>query len=298
MKDLFFKSFSPMLLSEISKPFTSKDYLYELKYDGIRALLFVSTDSFKIMSRNKQDITFLFPELKEIQKLVSDKVIFDGEIVSFKDGKPSFLELQKRLHIKKISKIHDMALSCPIVFVCFDILYEKKSLLNKSLIERKKVLDKYKNTSFFFKTSVFHDGIKLFQKVKKLGLEGIVAKKKDSFYEINERTSYWMKIKNLQREEFYILGYSYKESTPFVSLYLGEEKEKNFYFVGKVSVSKKKILDILNKMNKRKKSCFQDFYDSEVIYLPPKYQCNIEFLERSPNGKLRHPVFLNLVNFD
>ena len=90
MKDLFFKSFSPMLLSEISKPFTSKDYLYELKYDGIRALLFVSTDSFKIMSRNKQDITFLFPELKEIQKLVSDKVIFDGEIVSFKDGKPSF----------------------------------------------------------------------------------------------------------------------------------------------------------------------------------------------------------------
>ena len=298
MKDLFFQDFSPMLLSEAFKPFTSESYLYELKYDGIRALLFVSPKSFKIMSRNHQDMTLLFPELKEIQSLVSDKVIFDGEIVSFKEHKPSFLELQKRLHIKNSSRIMEMANTHPVVFVCFDILYEKKSLVKKSLIDRKKILSKYKNTSFFFKASIFDDGIKLFQKVKKLGLEGIVAKKKDSFYEINERTYYWIKMKNLQREEFYILGYSYKESTPFVSLYLGEEKEKNFYFVGKVSVSKKKILDILNKMNKRKKSCFQDFYDSEVIYLSPKYQCNIEFLERSPNGKLRHPVFLNLVNFD
>ena len=87
MKDLFSQSFSPMLLSEVSKPFTSKDYLYELKYDGIRALIFVSPKSFKIMSRNRRNITSLFPELREIQSLVSDKVIFDGEIVSFKDDK-------------------------------------------------------------------------------------------------------------------------------------------------------------------------------------------------------------------
>ena len=298
MKDLFFQDFSPMLLSEAFKPFTSESYLYELKYDGIRALFFVSPKSFKIMSRNHQDMTLLFPELKEIQSLVSDKVIFDGEIVSFKDDKPSFFELQKRLHLKNSSKIHDMALECPVVFVCFDILYEKKSLLNKSLIERKKVLNKYKNTSFFFKPSIFDDGITLFYKVKKLGLEGIVAKKKKSLYEINERSTNWIKIKNLQREEFYLLGYSYKENTPFVSLYLGEKREERFYFVGKVSVSKKKIFNILKKMNKRKKSCFQDFHDQEVNYLSPQYKCNIEFLERSSNGKLRHPVFLSLVNFD
>lgn len=298
MKDLFFQDFSPMLLSEAFKPFTSESYLYELKYDGIRALLFVSSKSFKIMSRNHQDMTLLFPELKEIQSLVSDKVIFDGEIVSFKEHKPSFLELQKRLHIKNSSRIMEMANTHPVVFVCFDILYEKKSLVKKSLIDRKKFLSKYKNTSFFFKASIFDDGIKLFQKVKKLGLEGIVAKKKDSLYEINERTSDWIKIKNLQREEFYILGYSYKENTPFVSLYLGENRENGFYFVGKVSVSKKKILEQLKKMTKRKKSCFQDFHEKDVIYLSPKYGCNVEFLERSSTGKLRHPVFLNLVNFD
>ena len=241
MKDLFFQDFSPMLLSEAFKPFTSESYLYELKYDGIRALVFVSPKSFKIMSRNHQDMTLLFPELKEIQSLVSDKVIFDGEIVSFKEHKPSFLELQKRLHVKNSSRVMEMANTHPVVFVCFDILYEKKSLVKKSLIDRKKILSKYKNTSFFFKASIFDDGIKLFQKVKKLGLEGIVAKKKDSLYEINERTSDWIKIKNLQREEFYILGYSYHENTPFVSLYLGEERGNTFYLVGKLSVSRKKI---------------------------------------------------------
>ena len=298
MKDLFFQDFSPMLLSEAFKPFTSESYLYELKYDGIRALVFVSPKSFKIMSRNKKDVTFLFPELKEIQSDVTDKVIFDGEIVSFKDNKPNFLELQKRLHVKKSPRIMERANTHPVVFVCFDILYEKKSLVKKSLIDRKKILSKYKNTSFFFKASIFDDGIKLFQKVKKLGLEGIVAKKKDSLYEINERTSDWIKIKNLQREEFYILGYSYHENTPFVSLYLGEERKNTFYFVGKVSVSKKKILSVLKKMPKRKKSCFQDFHDQSVIYLSPKYRSLIEFLEKSSNGKLRHPVFLNLVDFD
>ena len=298
MKDLFSKKFSPMLLSEIYKPFTNKEYIYELKYDGIRALIYVSPKKFLILSRNQQDLTFLFPELKEIQNIVCEKVIFDGEIVSFKDDKPNFLELQKRLHLRKKLKIQEMASSYPVVFVCFDVLYEKKSLVNKSLMERKKVLDKYKNTSFFFKTGIFDDGIRLFQKVKRIGLEGIVAKRKDSLYEINERTSNWIKIKNLQREEFYILGYSYHDNTPFVSLYLGEKKENTFYFVGKVSVSKKKILLVLEKMSKRKKSCFQDFYDQNVIYLSPKYCALVEFLERGSSGKLRHPVFLKLVDFD
>ena len=293
MKSLFYQTFTPMLLEEKKKVIVSKDYIYELKYDGVRALLYVSPTSFKIMSRNKKDLTFLFPELREIQNLVCGQVIFDGEIIALKDGKPSFLQLQKRLHVKAVSK--NLCLKVPVIFMAFDILYEDRSLVNLFLLERKRRLNKYENSKVFMKAFVYRDGRKLFSNVKKLGLEGIVCKKKNSVYVINTRSSDWVKVKNIQREVFYIGAYSYKEGTPFVSLYLGEEKKKQLYFVGKVSVSKKKVLEKIKKIPKRKKSVFQNFKEKDVIYIQVCCKCMIEFLEKNSSGKLRHSVFVDFV---
>ena len=94
--------FHPMLLKEINKPFNSKDYLFEIKYDGIRVVIFATPKKVTIQTRNKQDITNIFPELQSIKKLIKENTIFDGEIVSFKDGLPSFSKLQERNHLKKI----------------------------------------------------------------------------------------------------------------------------------------------------------------------------------------------------
>ena len=103
---MFNKILSPMLLKEIDKPFKDDNYIFELKYDGIRALMYVSYKSFKLITRNGNDVASNFPEFKSIQKIVGKKkVIFDGEIVAFKNGKPSFSELQHRNHLKNINKI-------------------------------------------------------------------------------------------------------------------------------------------------------------------------------------------------
>ncbi len=285
-------NFHPMLLKEINKPFNSKDYLFEIKYDGIRVIIFATPTKVTIQTRNKQDVTKIFPELQSIKKLVKENTIFDGEIVSFQDGLPSFSKLQERNHLKNITKIKSASKENPVVFICFDILYKSKDLTNLPLIDRKKLLNKYKDTNEFIKTTyILNDGINLFKEIKKIGLEGIVAKKITSSYLINERSDNWIKIKNLKQDIFYIGGYKPSTKTSSLSLYLGEYKNNKLYFVGKVSMSnKRKQYNILLKEKPLKTSPFIDYTDN-FIYLKTKYKCHIKYLERTKSNHLRQPIY-------
>ena len=284
--------FHPMLLKEINKPFNSKDYLFEIKFDGIRVVIFATPKKITIQTRNKQDVTNIFPELQSIKNLVKENTIFDGEIVSFKDGLPSFSKLQERNHLKNKTKINSESKENPVVFICFDILYKSKNLTNLSLLERKKLLNQYQDTEEFVKTTyILNDGIKLFKEIKKLGLEGIVAKKINSNYLINERSDNWIKIKNLREDIFYIGGFKPSDKTNSLSLYLGEYKNNKLYFVGKVSMSDKhKLYNILLKEKTLKSSPFTDCTDN-FIYLKPKYKCHIKYLERTKSNHLRQPIY-------
>jgi len=291
--NLFKKSFKPMLLKEIEKPFNNKNYIYEIKFDGIRSLIYVSKTSFKIKSRNELDITHLFPELNKIQEFVKEPTIFDGEIVIFKNGAPSFSKLQERLHLKGEEKILLKSKAEPVVFIVFDILYKKKNLINLPLMKRKKILNEFPDTEEFIKSIYLEEqGIKLFQKIKKLNLEGIVAKEKNSTYEPNKRVDKWLKIKNKKSEDFFIGGYIEKKSEYVFSVLLGEKKENKLLYVGKVSVSKQNDLyEKIKKLSKRKSSPFINETEKNVNYVNPKYICEVEFLEKGKEGKLRHPVF-------
>ena len=147
------KNLKPMLLKEVSKPFNDSKYIYELKFDGIRAIIYASKDEFVIKSRNGVDITQSYPELKSIQKIVRKKeVIFDGEIVILENKKPSFKKLQERSNLKNKDKIKDVALEMPVIFVAFDILFENKELINLPLDKRLKYLSKYEDTNYFIKS--------------------------------------------------------------------------------------------------------------------------------------------------
>ena len=197
---MFNKILSPMLLKEIDKPFIDDNYIFELKYDGIRTLLYVSPKTFKLITRNGNDLANIYPELKSVQNIVGKhKVIFDGEIVAFKNGKPSFSELQHRNHLKNISKIKLMINEIPVCFVVFDIIYFDKDLTNLTLMERKKILNDFTDTDIFIKTKMYNDGLKLFKHIKKIGLEGIVAKQKDSKYILGKRVDNWIKINNFKK---------------------------------------------------------------------------------------------------
>lgn len=286
---LWNKDIKPMLLGEIEEVFDSKEYLYEVKYDGIRVLVFVSKDKVVIRSRYGIDITGLFPEMMVLCKMVECNVIFDGEIIMLDNNKVSFSKLQKRIHLKNKKTIEFLSKTNPVIFICFDIIYEGKDLINLSLLERKDVLSNYKDNDVFIKsTYVIGDGTKLFNAIKKLDMEGIVAKKINSKYLVNERSDNWLKIKNYKSGDFIILGYINKEESHVISLVLGEYLNKKIVYVGKVVLGKKRNLaDKILKMKKSKGVV--KIKDKDVIYIKPEIKCLIKYLERTENGLLRQP---------
>lgn len=291
MKDLWKdRNFLPMLLKEIDEPFDSEDYIFELKFDGIRALIFVNEKSIYIQSRNGIDLTDLFPELECIKNQINKNVIFDGEIVLLKNGKPDFSEVQRRIRIKDKLKIETYSKDNPVTFVVFDILYEDRDLTGLQLMKRKEILSKYKDSDNFIKTKFIEEkGIELFKEVKKLKLEGIVAKKKDGLYYINKRTDDFIKIKNIQDGEFFVGGYE-KKKNDILSLSIGEYINSEFHFIGKVSIRESSSIydDVIN--SRESKNYFSDFNEN-IFYIKPSILCNVSFLERTKSNHLRHPVY-------
>lgn len=288
---LWNSAWTPMLLKEVTKPFNSKKYIYELKFDGIRAIIHVNKKSLKIVNRHNIEITHLFPELENIKRLVQKDTIFDGEIVSMEEGLPSFLKLQNRLHLKDNQKIRYQSIHNPVIFIAFDILYMNKDLIDISLEKRKYILNKYKDNDYFIKSKwIAENGIELFNYIKKVNLEGIVAKKKDSLYQVNARSEDWLKIKNPQKGTFLIGGYK-KNKNESLSLFLGTPKEDGLKFVGKVMLGRKKGLynEVLNQRI-IKKSPFNDGKENCMcIYIKPILECIVTYTEITENGHLRHP---------
>lgn len=283
---MFNKILGPMLLGEVDKPFNDNNYIYELKYDGIRVLIYASAKIFKIITRNGNDVTLVYPELKAIQKLVGkNKVIFDGEIVAFKNGKPDFNWLLFRARLQNKVKIKQKMVEIPVYFIAFDIIYFNKDITNLTLINRKEILNSFNDTTNFMKSKIYYDGIKLFKSVKKCGLEGIVAKDKNSVYILNNRTNYWLKIKNFQKSYFWIHGYIKLKNK--YRLLLGEYKNKKLYFVGNVSVTNNNLVLMQVLKQKETKNIFVN-YNEPALYVKPSYKVLVYYMEKTDNS-LRQP---------
>ena len=283
------KEIKPMLLKEIKEPFDSNDYIFELKFDGIRALIYKDNDKITIITRNRKNITDKFPELHNIKKTSKEKCIFDGEIIVEKDGKPSFDAVKERINIKDEIRINKLSNSKPATFIVFDILYKNKDLTKLSLIKRKEILNKYRDTNVFIKSKhVENKGMYLFNFAKKNKLEGIVAKNKDSIYEIGERSSSWLKIKNMQEETFYVCGYLEKENV--LSVLLGYKTNNKYYYASKVILGRNRHEYNIIKKEKTTKNYLEDFKE-DFIFIKPKLQATIMYLEKTKNNHLRHPIF-------
>lgn len=289
------RNWKPMLLGETTKPFDSEEYIFELKFDGTRALIFVSPASFKIYNRRNLDITYLYPELEILRQYVKRNTIFDGEIIAMDNGLPSFRKLQERAHLKNKTKIKYQMEVNPVIFICYDLLYDNKNLIDLPLIKRKELLEKYEDNDYFLKSKYIENyGIKLFETIIEQELEGIVAKKKNSEYEIDKRSNSWLKIKNLKEETFFIGGYIEKEYSYVISLFLGEYINNKFVFVGKVTLGKKTTF--YNEIKKEKTikiSPFTNYSNEDVNFIKPKLKCKIKYMERTKNNHLRQPFISN-----
>ena len=286
-----FLKLTPMLLQEINEPFDSDKHIFEIKFDGLRSLIYINNEDIIIKSRRNIILNDVYPELLKIKNMTKDTCILDGEIVLMDNGKPSFSRLQERAKLKNKDKIKFMQKNYPVTFVCFDILYKNEDLTSLPLINRKKILNKFKDNKVFCKSKYIDTlGNKLFEFIKNENLEGIIAKLKNSPYLYNKRTNYWLKIKNYKTEEFYIYGYIDNPKNYIITLILGEQKNNEHTFIGKVILGKKDELynKIINEKKINNKYLF-DLDDKDIVFINPKYKVNVNYMERTKNNMLRQP---------
>lgn len=285
------KIVKPMLLSESDTVLVNDNYIYEIKFDGIRALIYVIDNNIKIFTRNGKNITNLFPELKVITSSVKKNSILDGEIVCLTNNKPDFFKVQKRIHLKNKDKIEISSKNNPALFICFDILYYDKDITNEPLYKRKDELSKINESDYLLKSKVFEDGEKLFKSIKRLDLEGIVCKDKFSTYQVNTRSNSWIKVKNYKVESFFIGGYTDGEKDRF-SIYLGEKSNGKLRYVGKVFVSKK---DKLYEKLKNRKSVNNPFleFKENINFVKTIQEVKVKYIERNNNNHLREAFYMH-----
>ena len=203
----------PMLATLVDKPFDNDDWLYEIKWDGYRAVSFLDGKSLRFVSRNQNDLTSAYPELQDIVSSVKARTaILDGEIVALDDqGRPSFSLMQQRTGVgeggRRIRRTRD---DIPVVYYVFDLLYlDGYDLMQADLALRKQLLASIISSNDMIRYSDHYvgQGSALFEAAAQRGLEGIVAKRRGSCY-FQKRSSEWLKIKVVKRQECVIGGYT------------------------------------------------------------------------------------------
>ena len=301
----------PMLAVSTEEPFNGKDWLFEIKWDGYRAVSFIRDGNVRLVSRNQNDLTGQFSELKTLPASVRAKtVILDGEVVALDgQGRASFSLMQQRTGFRKYGQRVAGERGIPIVYYVFDVIYVDGYDLHKvSLEQRKAVLQKIliPGDGVRYSDHYPEQGLALFEVAKQKGLEGIVAKRRESCYE-ERRTREWMKIKITKTLEAVIGGYTEPEGSRkhFGSLVLGLYNEKKeLVHVGQAGTGfdqklLKKVFDVLQK-REVPRSPFHGLVDAKKVHwVKPDVVAEIKFgewtHETSDGGlKLRAPVFMGL----
>ncbi|WP_313069721.1 ATP-dependent DNA ligase [Lacrimispora sp.] len=287
------KDISPMLISEMQDPFDSEDYIYEIKWDGIRCVSYLDETTDMRNKRNKLMIP-IFPELEDLYRQVKVKCILDHELLVLKNGAPDFYEVQKRALMTNPFKIKLSSEKYPASIIAYDILYYKdKDVTDLPLIERKKYLQEVviENNLISVSRYVENNGIMLFNLVKEKGLEGIVAKRKDSLYWQGKKSKDWIKCKVMSTDDCIICGYILK-SNNMTSLVLGQYDDDTLIYRGHVTLGAS--LRILNQ-HKYKVIDYSPFGyvpegNNDAVWLAPELVCIVESMPTEKDS-FRQPVF-------
>ena len=232
--------YSPMLIGAQSKIFDDKNYVYELKYDGVRAVAYLDALESETHIINKRNVRAdqIYPELKDMHLSVQKSCVLDGEIIVLNHGIPDFTAVQKRSLLTNPVKIEIASVNTPVTFAAFDILeYNDEPLISMPLIERKKILKENVSSGNGLIISDFiqGDGEKLYHLAEQYGLEGVVAKHIESIYTPSRRTNEWIKIKNMPDDDFVVCGYI-RKNNGLISLVLGQYINSYLTFMAHVSI--------------------------------------------------------------
>ncbi len=302
----------PVMLADTAKTLPAKadDYFYEVKWDGIRTIIGIEEGEIRIRSRNQNDLTDKFPELTKVaESFRISNGVFDGEIVCLDaKGRPDFKKVIARMHNNNKVKIEKAVKSNPVYCYLYDCLYlDGRSLLNEP-IERRRIWcqDSIKIGTNYRMSEAFDDGQALWEAAGKLQLEGIIAKRRSSRYQMGKRSADWLKIKYRQSEEVVIIGYTEGSGDrvgTFGALHIAEQHGDQLVYRGKVGTGfdghkMKEIIAILQKVGNINKPIKEKTPDDKVTtWVCPEVTCEVQFASITDNGTYREPIFQFLVEY-
>jgi bifunctional non-homologous end joining protein LigD len=302
-----------MLAESIDDPFDGEEWLFEIKWDGYRAIAFIENGKVRLVSRNQNELTARYPELKDMAGFVKAKTaILDGEVVALdENGRASFSLMQQRTGFRPGGRRAVAKADVPVLYYAFDLLYlDGYDWRRVPLEERKRKLESILVSGDSLRYSDHYEaqGRALFEIARQKKLEGILAKKRESFYE-ERRSREWLKIKIRHRTECVVGGFIQPEGTRahFGSLVLGlYDKQQRLIHVGQVgSGFDQKLLTEISKVLKKIETKKNPFYGEvealrKVDWVKPELVAEVEYAEwtegtnAGSGPKLRAPVFLGL----
>jgi len=303
----------PMKAKLLENPPVAGDWIYELKFDGIRLIAIKSHEKVSLLSRNQNDLSARFPEIVDVIKnLPAEESVIDGEVVALDDEGRSSFQLLQALEME--------GRKSPVYFYAFDLLQlDGKSLLSLPLEARKNVLEKLCASSgdprIRYSGAIGGDASQLLREVRRHGLEGIIGKLRNSVYEPGRRSGAWIKLKCVNEQEFVIGGFTPPQGARkhFGAVLVGYYKNRDLIFAGKVGTGfTTKSLATFHKKFRAEERADCPFVDlpskqngqwvlgitpsmmKKIHWINPKFVAEIKFAEWTRDKKLRAPVFLGL----
>ena len=312
-RDPFPENVVPMLARLSELPRDDGRWAVEVKWDGVRALAYCKPGRVELQTRNLNDVTAQYPEVRRIARaLGSHDAVLDGELVGFdEDGKPSFERLQQRIHNTDENVIKRRMKSHPIVYVVFDLLYlNGQSLMGEPYTRRRELLEGLELSGEHWQTPGYSVGHakELLVASKEQGLEGVVLKRVDSTYAPGQRTGAWLKVKNVSRQEMVVGGWTPGEGRRkkhlgalLVGYFEHDDDGKTVLrYGGKVGTGFKAqdLTDLAARLAplERKTSPFGagPKPPKEALFVEPRLVAEIEFREITAEGMVRHGAYKGL----
>ena len=297
------------MMAKTGDPFDSNNHFFELKWDGLRALMFLQNGKLELQNRNLRDVTASYPEIQTITKRIkAKKAIIDGEIVVLsKKGTPDFGKLQNRFGIEDPKRVETARSANPVTYVAFDLLHlNGKDLIKDQLENRKNTLQDLieEGPHLLYGDHIEGKGLQYFSEALKLGFEGVIGKEKHSPYLIGARSGFWTKSKGSQTLDAVVVGYTVGEGirkATFGSLVMAMyDDNRKLVHVGNVGggFDDKSLLEIkpmLDRLEVKKPVITGPIEaPSPITWVRPRIVAEILYANITSDRKLRFPRFNRL----
>ncbi|HYA67475.1 MAG TPA: non-homologous end-joining DNA ligase [Acidimicrobiales bacterium] len=301
----------PMLAEPGSLPSDDRGWSYEIKWDGLRAIVYVDGGRIRIVTRNDRTVTDSYPELRSIgERLGTTTAVLDGEIVAFDDaGRPNFGRLQQRMNVSDGRKARRLAERDPVSYMVFDVLYlDGHGLMDLPYDERRARLEALAiEDSHVAVPPAYNDvaGTDVLRASREQGLEGVVAKRRTSPYRSGKRSRDWLKVKNFRTQEVVIGGYTEgagRRRGSIGALLLGVPEDRRLRYVGKVGTGfSGEDLDALDRLLAGLRRTTSPFAtplprsdEMAASWVRPSQVGEVRFSEWTADGRLRQPSWRGL----